>query len=71
MGIVRSIRVLVVHPVDCNPIHRRALRAAHTQDGQAMFQPGRATERAVRQEAMITDVDAERPEQVKADDGPR
>jgi hypothetical protein len=71
MGVVRSIGVLVMHPVDCNPIHRSALPTAHTQDGEAMLKPGRARERAVREEPMIAEVDAKRSEEVKADDGQR
>src|SRR6185369_15558360 len=49
------VRMLMMHAMDGDPHHRRALRATRTKDGERMFQPARASEAAVSEQAMVAD----------------
>src|SRR5579871_422952 len=70
MRVARLIGVLMVHAVDCDPVHGAALPATRAQDGQRMLQPARAGEATVRQQAMIANVDAEGSEEIKSANRP-
>src|SRR5579871_5717558 len=64
----RAVRILLLvgrlmmAPVDCYPSRRTALQATHAQDRQRVFEPFRAAEALMGQEAVITDVDTENAE---------
>src|SRR5262249_39836266 len=62
--------VLMVHAMDRHPAHRRALPAARAQEAQRMLQPARTGEAAMREQAMIADIDSERPEEVEPAERP-
>ncbi len=69
----RSVRVffpigiLMMPAMRRDPIRRRILHRTHPHHGEGMFQPERAGEAAMGQQAVITNVDAEHAEDVDAE----
>src|SRR5579871_612157 len=57
--------------MDRDPTQRRVLKAADAEDRKEVFEPTRAVETAVRQQAVVTKVDAEGAEDVKSGDADR
>ncbi len=70
MGIVGVVGMLVVHAMDRDPVDGRTLPAADAENGEAVFEPRGTDEAAMREQAVVADVDAERAEQVKSRHGP-
>ena len=59
----------MVTPVHGNSPRRRVLHAADADNGEAVFQPFRADQAAMRQQAMIAEIDPQSAEQIGADKG--
>jgi hypothetical protein len=59
MRIGLFVGVLMVPAVDRNPAGRRILQAAEAEHGEEMLEAFRALESAMRQEPVITKIDAE------------
>src|SRR5438309_1650452 len=53
------VRMLVVQPMDGDPAGGRFLEAANAEQRQGMLQPARTGEAAVRQQAVVTEIDAQ------------
>src|SRR5262249_51819364 len=62
------VGVLVMPAIDSDPAGRRVLQAADAEDGETVFEPARGLETAMRQQPVITEVDAERAEDVEPGD---
>ena len=62
MRIGLMVGVLVMQPMDDNPPGGRLLQIADAQNGQAMFEPQRALETAMREQPMVAGADAHRTE---------
>jgi hypothetical protein len=56
---------VVVLTMDRNPVRRRVLRAARTQQCEAAFEPERANETAMGEKPMEAEIDAEHAEDEK------
>jgi hypothetical protein len=69
VGIGLLIRLLVVHAVDRDPAGGRILERADAKDGQRVLEPLRAGEALMREEAVVSDRDAEHAEEKVAGDG--
>jgi len=63
------IGMLMVPPMHGHPMGRRVLHAADAERGEAVLQPFRANQAAMRQHTMVAKVDAEAAEHVDAADG--
>ena len=71
VGIAALVGMLVVLAMHRYPAGRRVLEAADAEDREEMLQPLRAGERAVRQEPVVAQVDAEGAENVSAEEAGR
>src|ERR1700704_6635639 len=69
VGILLLVRVLVMPPMNRYPACRRVLHGAHAKNGEAMLQPFRASETAMRQQPMIAQIYAETAEHINTDNG--
>ena len=60
------VGMVVMLPMDGDPAGRRVLKAAQTEDRERVLQPFRADERAMGQQPMKAQADAERAEHIQA-----
>ena len=69
MRIRLLVGVLVMQTMDRDPLRRRVLHAQHAERREGSLQPLRHDEALVRQQAVITQVDAERAEDIEPQHG--
>jgi hypothetical protein len=62
MRIFVFVGKLMMPAMNRYPMGRRFLQRTHTQQRQPVLQPARASKRAVRQQPVVTKIDAERAE---------
>ena len=60
------VGVLMMHPMDCNPASWRALQRANTQEREPVLEPFRASETAVGEQPVVSDIDTHGPKHIVA-----
>jgi len=69
MRIRGFIRVMMMSSMDRNPAGRSFLQAADADHGQAVLKPYRTGETTMREQAMVTEIDAEAAEEIYSEHG--
>jgi hypothetical protein len=67
MRIRSLVGMLVVEAMHGDPTRWCVLQVTHAQDGKAMFQPFWGNETLMRQQAVVTQVDAQRTEHIESE----
>jgi hypothetical protein len=69
MRIRGFIRVMMMSSMDRNPAGGSFLQAADADHGQTVLKPYRTGETTMREQAMVTEIDAEAAEEIYSEQG--